>query len=221
MFNIDFFKKNIDSFYYMFEDNESFVKARNEYTENIFIKDFFNKHFPDRTDVKDILGEIKIFYKVFQNRILNVKVIAVDYGIAGEYHINTETSLMKKELSLFYGSMAEPCEFEGYWNAYRNLDTMFTIFIQSNIKNVDSVVNTFIEKLSKNLSNSIKFENISYNDLNDMLFIKTETFEIQVLNFTDFIKGENLYYDINSKNKVNNQTVNLVNSIVKQLENLR
>ena len=98
---------------------------------------------------------------------------------------------------------------------------MITIFIQSNIKNVDSVVNTFIEKLSKNLSNSVKFENISYNDLNDMLFIKTENFEIEVLNFTDFIKGENLYYDINSKNKVNNQTVNLVNSIVKQLENLR
>ncbi len=73
MFNIDFFKKNIDSFYYIFEDNEAFVKAKNEYTENIFIKDFFNKHFPDKTDVKYILGEIKIFYKVFQNRILNVK----------------------------------------------------------------------------------------------------------------------------------------------------
>lgn len=32
MFDIDFFKKNLESFYYMFDDNEAFVNARNEYT---------------------------------------------------------------------------------------------------------------------------------------------------------------------------------------------
>lgn len=183
MFDIDFFKKNLESFYYMFDDNEAFVNARNEYTENIFIKDFFNKHFPDKTDIKDILGEIKIFYKLFQNRILNVKVIAVDYGIVGDYQINTETLFIKRELQLFYGSMAEPCEFEGYWNAYKNLDTMFTIFIESGFVKTDNTSEKIL-KLKLCLDEDIKSENILYKSETDELILHFDNFEVKCPNFS-------------------------------------
>ena len=214
MFDIINFQSELNIFRYMFDSDIDFQKSKNDFIKNEFVKSFSDSY------LHDALDDIKITYYSNKN-IFEINVAALDKNIKIEYLVNLTTDEIKSNVLLFKGEYVDSDEFLKCYNAYENLDSMITIFIQSNIKNVDSVVNTFIEKLSKNLSNSIKFENISYNDLNDMLFIKTETFEIQVLNFTDFIKGENLYYDINSKNKVNNQTVNLVNSIVKQLENLR
>ena len=214
MFDIINFQSELNIFRYMFDSDIDFQKSKNDFIKNEFVKSFSDSY------LHDALDDIKITYYSNKN-IFEINVAALDENIKIEYLVNLTTDEIKSNVRLFKGEYVDSDDFSKCYNAYENLDSMITIFIQSNIKNVDSVVNTFIEKLSKNLSNSIKFENISYNDLNDMLFIKTETFEIQVLNFTDFIKGENLYYDINSKNKVNNQTVNLVNSIVKQLENLR
>lgn len=214
MFDIINFQSELNIFRYMFDSDIDFQKSKNDFIKNEFVKSFSDSY------LHDALDDIKITYYSNTN-IFEINVAALDKNIKIEYLVNLTTDEIKSNVLLFKGEYVDSDDFSKCYNAYENLDSMITIFIQSNIKNVDSVVNTFIEKLSKNLSNSIKFENISYNDLNDMLFIKTETFEIQVLNFTDFIKGENLYYDINSKNKVNNQTVNLVNSIVKQLENLR
>lgn len=98
------------------------------------------------------------------------------------------------------------------------------IFIESNIKTRDKVANTFIEKLETNLlSDNIKFEKLSYNDLSDALFINIKDFQIQVPDFSDFIKGENLCYDIYSKDTIysfNNQTVDLINSIVENIKKI-
>lgn len=214
MFDIINFQSELNIFRYMFDSDIDFQKSKNDFIKNEFVKSFSDSY------LHDALDDIKMTY-YSKNNVFEINVSALDENIKIEYLVNLTTDEIKSNVRLFKGEYVDSDEFSKCYNAYKNLDSMITIFIQSNIKNVDSVVNTFIEKLSKNLSNSVKFENISYNDLNDMLFIKTENFEIEVLNFTDFIKGENLYYDINSKNKVNNQTVNLVNSIVKQLENLR
>lgn len=214
MFDIINFQSELNIFRYMFDSDIDFQKSKNDFIKNEFVKSFSDSY------LHDALDDIKITYYSNKN-VFEINVSALDENIRIEYLVNLTTDTIESNVRLFKGEYADSDEFSKCYNAYENLDSMITIFIQSNIKNVDSVVNTFIEKLSKNLSNSIKFENISYNDLNDMLFIKNENFEIEVLNFTDFIKGENLYYNINSDNKVNNQTVNLVNSIVKQLENLR
>lgn len=217
MFDIINFKNELKIFRYMFDSDNDFQKSKNDFIKNEFVKSFSDSY------LHDALDDIKITY-YSKNNVFEINVSALDENIKIEYLVNLTTDEIKSNVRLFKGEYVDSDEFSKCYNAYENLDSMITIFIQSNIKNVDSVVNTFIEKLNNDLlllSNNIKFDNIYYNDLNDMLFIKTETFEIQVLNFTDFIKGENLYYDINSKNKVNNQTVNLVNSIVKQLENLR
>lgn len=214
MFDIINFQSELNIFHYMCDSDIDFQKAKQAFLKNKFVKSFSESY------VHDALDDIKIT-SYSNNNIFEINVEALDKNIRIEYLVNLSTDEIKSNIRLFKGEYADSDKFNECYNAYENLDSMITIFIQSNIKNKDLVVNTFIEKLSKNLSNSIKFENISYNDLNDMLFIKTENFEIEVLNFTDFIKGENLYYNINSDNKVNNQTVNLVNSIVKQIENLR
>ena len=214
MFDIINFQSELNIFHYMFDSDIDFQKAKQAFLKNKFVKSFSESY------VHDALDDIKITCHS-NNNIFEINIEALDKNIRIEYLVNLSTDEIKSNVRLFKGEYVDSDKFNECYNAYENLNSMIMIFIQSNIKNVDSVVNTFIEKLSKNLSNSIKFENISYNDLNDILFIKTENFEIQVLNFTDFIKGENLYYDINSKNKVNNQTVNIINSIVKQLENLR
>lgn len=217
MFDIINFQSELNIFRYMFDSDIDFQKSKNDFIKNEFVKSFSDSY------LHDALDDIKMTY-YSKNNVFEINVSALDENIKIEYLVNLTTDEIKSNVRLFKGEYTNSDKFSKCYNAYENLNSMIIIFIQSNVKNVDSVVNTFIEKLNNDLllrSNNIKFDNIYYNDLNDMLFIKTETFEIQVLNFTDFIKGENLYYDINSDNKVNNQTVNLVNSIVKQLENLR
>ena len=214
MFDVINFQNELNIFHYMFDSDIDFQKSKHAFLKNKFVKSFSESY------VHDALDDIKII-SYYNNNIFKINVEALDKNIRIEYLVNLTTDEIKSNVRLFKGDYSDSDEFSKCYNAYENLNSMIMIFIQSNIKNVDSVVNTFIEKLSKNLSNIIKFENISYNDLNDMLFIKTENFEIEVLNFTDFIKGENLYYNINSNNKVDNQTINLINSIVKQIENLR
>lgn len=217
MFDITNFQEQLNIFYYMFDSDIDFQKAKKEYINNKFVKSFYDSSYD-----YEALGDIEITYYSSKSNIFEINVSALDGNIRIEYLVNLTTDEITSNIRLFTGDYADSDKFTKCYNAYENLDSMIIIFIQSNIKNEDEVVNTLIEKLNKNLvSDNIKFDNISYNDINNILFVKTENFEIEVLNFTDFIKGENLYYNINSNNKVDNQTINLINSIVKQIENLR
>lgn len=217
MFDITNFQEQLNIFYYMFDSDIDFQKAKKEYINNKFVKSFYDSSYD-----YEALEDIEITYYSSKSNIFEINVSALDGNIRIEYLVNLTTDEITSNIRLFTGDYVDSDKFTKCYNAYENLDSMIIIFIQSNIKNEDGVVNTLIEKLNKNLvSDNIKFDNISYNDINDMLFVKTENFEIEVLNFKDFIRGENLYYNVNSNNKVDNQTINLINSIVKQIENLR
>lgn len=221
MFDVTNFQEQLNIFYYMFDSDIDFQKAKKEYINNKFVKSFYDSSYDYET-----LEDIEITYYSSKSNIFEINVSALDGNIRIEYLVNLTTDEITSNIRLFTGDYADSDKFTKCYNAYENLDSMIIIFIESNIKNEDGVVNTLIEKLNKNLvSDNIKFDNISYNDINDILFVKTENFEIEVLNFKDFIKGENLYYNVKSNNKsnnkINNQTVNLINSIIKQIENLR
>lgn len=218
MFDIINFQKELSVFHCMFDSNNDFQKSKNDFNENEFVKIFSDAH------GYDALNDIKITYCSNKN-IFEINVSVLEENIRIEYLINLTTDEIQSNVSLFKWEEYNASDrFTKCYNAYKNLDSMIMIFIESNIKTRDKVANTFIEKLETNLlSDNIKFEKLSYNDLSDALFINIKDFQIQVPDFSDFIKGENLCYDIYSKDAIysfNNQTVDLINSIVENIKKI-
>lgn len=218
MFDIINFQKELSVFHCMFDSNNDFQKSKNDFNENEFVKNFSDAY------GYDALNDIKITYCSNKN-IFEINVSVLEENIRIEYLINLTTDEIQSNVSLFKWEEYNASDrFTKCYNAYKNLDSMIMIFIESNIKTLDKVANTFIEKLETNLlSDNIKFEKLSYNDLSDALFINIKDFQIQVPDFSDFIKGENLCYDIYSKDAIysfNNQTVDLINSIVENIKKI-
>lgn len=229
MLDIINFQKNLNTFQYMFDSNNDFQKVKNNFIENEFVKSF-----SDDIYVYDALDDIKTTY--YSNKdIFKINVSAIGEKIRIEYLINLTTDKIQSNVSFFKGEYTDSDKFTKCYEAYKNLDSMIIIFIESNIKTRDEVVNTFIEKIKTNLlSDNIKFKSFSYNVPGDALFINIKDFQkeprnfidfqIQVSNFTDFIKGEKLCYHVCYNNAIysfNNQMVDFINSIVKNIEKLR
>jgi|GEM_PF-2130024 hypothetical protein len=229
MLDIINFEKELNTFPYMFDSDNDFQKSKNDFVENEFIKSF-----SDGIYVYDALADIKVTYSSNKD-IFKINVSAVGEKIRIEYLLNLTTDEIQSNVSFFEGEYTDSDKFAKCYDAYKNLDSMIIIFIKSNIKTRDEVVNVFIEKLKANLlSDDIKIKSFSYNVPGDTLFINIKdfqkeprnfiNFQMQVSNFTDFIKGENLYYNINFNNAIysfNNKIANFINSIVKNIEKLR
>lgn len=229
MLDIINFEKELNTFPYMFDSDNDFQKSKNDFVENEFIKSF-----SDGIYVYDALADIKVTYSSNKD-IFKINVSAVGEKIRIEYLLNLTTDEIQSNVSFFEGEYTDSDKFVKCYDAYKNLDSMIIIFIKSNIKTQDEVVNVFIEKLKANLlSDDIKIKSFSYNVPGDTLFINIKdfqkeprnfiNFQMQVSNFTDFIKGENLYYNINFNNAIysfNDKIVNFINSIVKNIEKLR
>ena len=211
MLDIINFEKELNTFPYMFDSDNDFQKSKNDFVENEFIKSF-----SDGIYVYDALADIKVTYSSNKD-IFKINVSAVGEKIRIEYLLNLTTDEIQSNVSFFEGEYTDSDKFAKCYDAYKNLDSMIIIFIKSNIKTRD-----------------IKIKSFSYNVPGDTLFINIKdfqkeprnfiNFQMQVSNFTDFIKGENLYYNINFNNAIysfNNKIANFINSIVENIEKLR
>lgn len=216
MFNFDEFKENMGIFYYIFDDNLDFVKAKKRYVKNEYVKTFSDSLFDEA------LMEIKMnmgFDKT--DNEFSVNVYALDYNINMEYRINPETLAIKRNLKLLEGEFADSELFDKCYEAYKNLDTMVTIFIESNFIDDEKVINDFVKKIVKHFySDNINFTDISYMDKEDNLTIKSDTVTLVINNFSNLLKGSNLSYSVPSNNPIGNDELEFINKSVRCIEKL-
>lgn len=216
MFNFDEFKENMGIFYYIFDDNSEFIKAKKNYVENEYVKTFSDSLF-DKS-----LMEIKMnmgFDKT--DNEFSVNVYALDYNINIEYRINPESLIIKRNVKLLEGEFADSEVFEKCYEAYKHLDTMVTIFIESNFIDDEKVINDFVKKIVKHFhSDDINFTDISYMDKEDNLTIKSDTVTLVINNFSNLLKGSNLSYSVPSNNPIGNDELEFINKSVRCIEKL-
>ena len=214
MFNFDEFKENMGIFYYIFDDNSEFIKAKKNYVENEYVKTFSDSLF-DKS-----LMEIKMnmgFDKT--DNEFSVNVYALDYNINIEYRINPESLIIKRNVKLLEGEFADSEVFEKCYEAYKHLDTMVTIFIESNFIDDEKVINDFVKKIVKHFhSDDINFTDISYMDKEDNLTIKSDTVTLVINNFSNLLKGSNLSYSVPSNNPIGNDELEFINKSVRCIE---
>ena len=216
MFNFDDFKENMGIFYYIFDDNSEFIKAKKNYVENEYVKTFSDSLFDES------LMEIKMnmgFDKT--DNEFSVNVYALDYNINIEYRINPYSLTIKKILKLLEGEFADSEVFEKCYEAYKSLDTMVTIFIESNFIDDEEVINDFVKKIVKHFySDNIDFTDISYMDKEDNFTIKSDTVTLVINDFSKLLKGSNLSYNVPSNNPIGNAELEFINKSVRCIEKL-
>lgn len=216
MFNFDEFKENMGIFYYIFDDNLDFVKAKKRYVKNEYVKIFSDSIF------NEALMEIKMnmgFDKSDKEFYVNVE--ALDYNIKVEYRINPESLTIKRDLKLLEGEFADSEVFDKCYEAYKNLDKMVTIFIESNFIDDEEVINDFVQKIVKHFfSDNIEFTDISYMDKEDNLTIKSDTVTLVINDFSKLLKGSNLSYNVPSNNPIGNDELEFINKSVRCIEKL-
>mgnify|MGYP000848647724 CR=1 FL=1 len=216
MFNFDEFKENMGIFYCIFDDNSEFKKAKKRYVENEYVKTFSDSVFYES------LMEIKMnmgFDKT--DNEFSVNVYALDYNINIEYRINPESLTIKRNLKLLEGEFADSEVFEKCYEAYKSLDTMVTIFIESNFIDDEKVINDFVKKIVKHFhSDNIKFNDISYMDKENNLTITSDTVTLVINSFKELLKGSNLSYSVPSNNPIGNDELEFINKSVRCIEKL-
>jgi hypothetical protein len=216
MFNFNEFKENMGIFYYIFDDNLDFVKAKKRYVKNEYVKTFSDSLFDEA------LMEIKMnmgFDKSDKEFCVNVE--ALDYNIKVEYRINPESLTIKRDLKLLEGEFADSEVFDKCYEAYKNLDKMVTIFIESNFIDDEEVINDFVKKIVKHFySDNIEFTDISYMDKEDNLTIKSDTVTLVINDFSKLLKGSNLSYNVPSNNPIGNDELEFINKSVRCIEKL-
>lgn len=216
MFNFDEFKENIGIFYYIFDDNPEFTKAKKNYVENEYVKTFSDSLFDES------LMEIKMnmgFDKT--DNEFSVNVYALDYNINIEYRINPYSLTIKRNLKLLEGEFADSEAFEKCYEAYKNLDKMVTIFIESNFMDDEKVINNFVKKIVKHFhSDNINFNDISYMDKENNLIVKSDTVTLVINNFSQLFKGLYLSYSVASDNLIGNAELEFINKSVRCIKKL-
>ena len=216
MFNFDEFKENMGIFYYIFDDNPEFTEAKKRYVENEYVKTFSDSVFDES------LMEIKMnmgFDKT--DNEFSVNVYALDYNINIEYRINPESLTIKRNLKLLEGEFADSDVFGKCYEAYKSLDTMVTIFIESNFIDDEKVINDFVKKIIKNFhSDNIDFSDVSYMDKENNLIIKSDTVTLVINNFIQLFKGSYLSYSIASDNPIGNAELEFINKSVRCIKKL-
>lgn len=216
MFNFDEFKENMGIFYYIFDDNLDFVKAKKRYVKNEYVKTFSDSLFDEALmKIKMNMGFDKT------DNEFSVNVYALDYNINIEYRINPESLIIKRNVKLLEGEFADSEVFEKCYEAYKNLDTMVTIFIESNFIDDEEVINDFVKKIVKHFySDNIEFTDISYMDKEDNLTIKSDTVTLVINDFSKLLKGSNLSYNVPSNNPIGNDELEFINKSVRCIEKL-
>lgn len=216
MFNFDEFKENMGIFYYIFDDNPEFTKAKKKYIENEYVKSFSDSVFDES------LMEIKMnmgFDKTDNEFCVNV--YALDYNINIDYRINSESLGIKRNLKLLEGEFADSEVFDKCYEAYKNLDKMVTIFIESHFTDDEEVINDFVKKIVKHFySDNIEFTDISYIDKEDNFTIKSDTVTLVINDFSKLLKGSNLSYNVPSNNPIGNAELEFINKSVRCIEKL-
>lgn len=216
MFNFYEFKENMGIFYYIFDDNSEFIKAKKNYVENEYVKTFSDSLFDES------LMEIKMnmgFDKT--DNEFSVNVYALDYNINIEYRINPESLIIKRNVKLLEGEFADSEVFEKCYEAYKNLDTMVTIFIESNFIDDEKVINDFVKKIVKHFhSDDINFNDISYMDKENNLTITSDTVTLVINSFKELLKGSNLSYSVPSNNPIGNDELEFINKSVRCIKKL-
>ena len=216
MFNFDEFKENMGIFYYIFDNNPEFTKAKKRYVENEYVKSFSDSVF------NDSLMEIKMnmgFDKTDNEFSVNVE--ALDYNINIEYKINPQSLSIKRNVKLLEGEFADSEVFEKCYEAYKNLDKMVTIFIESNFTDDEKVINDFVKKIVKYFySDNINFNDISYMDKENNLTITSDTVTLVINSFKELLKGSNLSYSVPSNNPIGNSELEFINKSVRCIEKL-
>ena len=216
MFNFDEFKENMGIFYYIFDNNPEFTKAKKRYVENEYVKSFSDSVF------NDSLMEIKMnmgFDKTDNEFSVNVE--ALDYNINIEYKINPQSLSIKRNVKLLEGEFADSEVFEKCYEAYKNLDKMVTIFIESNFTDDEKVINNFVKKIVKHFhSDNINFTDISYMDEKDSLVIKSDTVTVTINNFSHLFKGSYLSYSVDSDNPIGNAELEFINKSVRCIKKM-
>lgn len=216
MFNFDEFKENMGIFYYIFDDNSEFIKAKKNYVENEYVKTFSDSVFNESLmEIKMNMGFDKSNYEFC------VDVEALDYNIKVEYKINPQSLSIKRNVKLLEGEFADSEVFEKCYEAYKNLDKMVTIFIESNFTDDEKVINNFVKKIVKHFhSNNIDFTDISYMDKENNLIIKSDTVTLVINNFSQLFKGSYLSYSIASNNPIGNAELEFINKSVRCIKKL-
>jgi hypothetical protein len=216
MFNFDEFKENMGIFYYIFDDNPEFTKAKKNYVENEYVKTFSDSVFDESLmEIKMNMGFDKSNYEFC------VDVEALDYNIKVEYKINPQSLSIKRNVKLLEGEFADSEVFEKCYEAYKNLDKMVTIFIESNFTDDGKVINNFVKKIIKNFhSDNIDFTDISYMDKENNLIIKSDTVTLVINNFSQLFKGSYLSYSIASNNPIGNAELEFINKSVRCIKKL-
>lgn len=216
MFNFDEFKENMGIFYYIFDDNPEFTKAKKNYVENEYVKTFSDSVFDESLmEIKMNMGFDKSNYEFC------VDVEALDYNIKVEYKINPQSLSIKRNVKLLEGGFADSEVFEKCYEAYKNLDKMVTIFIESNFTDDGKVINNFVKKIIKNFhSDNIDFTDISYMDKENNLIIKSDTVTLVINNFSQLFKGSYLSYSIASNNPIGNAELEFINKSVRCIKKL-
>lgn len=216
MFNFDEFKENMGIFYYIFDNNPEFTKAKKRYVENEYVKSFSDSVF------NESLMEIKMnmgFDKTDNEFSVNVE--ALDYNINIEYKINPQSLSIKRNVKLLEGEFADSEVFEKCYEAYKNLDKMVTIFIESNFTDDEKVINNFVKKIVKHFhSDNINFTDISYMDEKDSLVIKSDTVTVTINNFSHLFKGSYLSYSVDSDNPIGNAELEFINKSVRCIKKM-
>jgi hypothetical protein len=216
MFNFDEFKENMGIFYYIFDNNPEFTKAKKRYVENEYVKSFSDSVFDES------LMEIKMnmgFDKTDNEFSVNVE--ALDYNINIEYKINPQSLSIKRNVKLLEGEFADSEVFEKCYEAYKNLDKMVTIFIESNFTDDEKVINNFVKKIVKHFhSDNINFTDISYMDEKDSLVIKSDTVTVTINNFSHLFKGSYLSYSVDSDNPIGNAELEFINKSVRCIKKM-
>ena len=211
MFDFDKFKENMSIFYYMFDYNKEFVEAKRNYLENEYVKTFSDSIFDEA------LSEIKMnmgFDKSCNEFYLNVT--ALDYNINIEYRINPQCLSFIRKVKLLEGEFANSETFSKCYEAYKSLDKMVTIFIESNFTKDIEVISSCVNKIIKHLhSENIDFKDVSYMDKKDTLIIKSDTVTIAINDFSQLFKGSHLSYSIVSDNPIGNVELEFINKSVR------
>lgn len=216
MFNFDEFKETMGIFYYIFDDNPEFTKAKKRYVENEYVKSFSDSVFDE-----SLMGiKMNMVFDKSNNEFC-VDVEALDYNVKVEYKINPQSLSIKRNVKLLEGEFADSEVFEKCYEAYKNLDKMVTIFIESNFTDDEKVINNFVKKIIKNFhSDNINFTDISYMDKENNLIIKSDTVTLVINNFSQLFKGSYLSYSIASNNPIGNAELEFINKSVRCIKKL-